>query len=580
MSNLEKTFSREQSRLGNDNELRAVTTPHSEIVRTVTQERSSRLPRIKSEADDIDAQIDFEKDEEYNADSPDSETSPTGQDGEENASHRIIIRFDDDDPEQPNNWSNKRKIYAIFVAIMMVMNSTISSSLAAGATKPISKKFGVTDETRLILPTSIFLVGYTCGPLVWGPLSESFGRKWPMIASFAMFTIFSIASAVSPNFASLVVFRWLVGVGGSCSLSVVGGICADVYHDPVSRGRSMAYFMAATTFGPIMGPPISGYISTVSWSWTFWIGAIIAGATWPLILVFPETYAPAILKQRARKLRKESGNMDIIAPIELEKTDIGHIITVVLTRPFRMILTEPLVYCTCLYLSYAYAIFYIFFQSYPIIFQGIYGFSAGESGLTFLPIGVGAVLAAGIYLAWDHILLRAQRTHKPWAQSEEMRRLPLAAIAGPWFVCSLFWMGWSSRDDIHWIVPTLAGIPFGIGYLCLFMALLNYLVDAYEIFAASAMAAASFTRSTFGAVLPFAAKPMYRKLGVPWACSLLGFLSVALCAIPFVFLKFGPQIRARSKFCQYLAQKKAEEMEEAQRRRGSKAPMEVVRESA
>lgn len=233
------------------------------------------------------------------------------------------------------------------------MNSTIASSLAAGATEPISKHFSEHNEYRLILPTSIYLVGYTCGPLIWGPLSESFGRKWPMIASFAMFTIFSIASAASPNFGALVVFRWLVGVGGSCALSVVGGICADVYHDSRSRGRSMAYFMAATTFGPVMGPLISGFISKVSWSWAFWIGAIIAGATWPLLIIFPETYAPVILKHRARKLRKETGDMSIVAPIELEKTDIGHIITVVLTRPFRMVVFEPLVLFTCLYLSYA-----------------------------------------------------------------------------------------------------------------------------------------------------------------------------------------------------------------------------------
>lgn len=79
--------------------------------------------------------------------------------------------------------------------------------------------------------------------MLWGPLSESYGRKWTMIASFAVFTVFSIASSVSPNFAALVVFRLFVGLGGSCAISVVGGICADVYHDPVARGRSMAIFM-------------------------------------------------------------------------------------------------------------------------------------------------------------------------------------------------------------------------------------------------------------------------------------------------------------------------------------------------
>ena len=61
---------------------------------------------------------------------------------------------------------------------------------------------------------------------------------------------------------------------------------------------------------------------------------------------------------------------------------------------------------------------------------------------------------------------RAQRV------SEEMRRLPFACLAGPFFMLSLFWVGWTARSSVLWIVPTLAGIPFGIGYLCLFMALL------------------------------------------------------------------------------------------------------------
>lgn len=157
-----------------------------------------------------------------------------------------------------------------------------------------------------------------------------------------------------------------------------------------------------------------------------------------------------------------------------------------------------------------------------------------------------------------------------------MRRLPLACIAGPFFVISSFWLGWTARASIHWIVPCLAGIMFGMGYLCLFMALLNYLVDAYEVFAASAMAAASLSRSSFGAVLPFAAKPMYRALGVPWASSLLGFFSVALCVIPFVFVKWGGKMREKSRFCQYLAQRKREEEEARERERAAARSREDV----
>lgn len=202
----------------------------------------------------------------------------------------------------------------------------------------------------------------------------------------------------------------------------------------------------------------------------------------------------------------------------------------------------------------------MFFQSYSIVYQGIYGFSEGEVGLTFLPIGVGAVLAAVVYLAWDGFYERSlSKIPAPaWTEIEEYVRLPLACFGGPLFAGSLFWLGWAARPDVHWIVPTLSALPFGIGFLLIFMGELNYVVDSYEIFAASAMGAASCSRSIFGVVLPFAARPMYRQLGVAWACSLLGFVSFALALIPFVFIRYGDRIRANSKFCQELRREKEE----------------------
>lgn len=89
---------------------------------------------------------------------------------------------------------------------------------------------------------------------------------------------------------------------------------------------------------------------------------------------------------------------------------------------------------------------------------------------------------------------------------------------------------------------------------------LNYITDAYEIFAASANAAASCTRSVLGCVLPFACTPMFRRLGISGACSLLGGLSCLVCIIPFIFIWKGERIRAGSRFCIALKEQK-EEME-------------------
>ena len=104
----------------------------------------------------------------------------------------------------------------------------------------------------------------------------------------------------------------------------------------------------------------------------------------------------------------------------------------------------------------------------------------------------------------------------------------------------------------------LSGIPFGIGFLLIFMALLNYLADAYEVYSASALAASTFSRSVLGAGLPFASRKMYTTLGINWASSLLGFVSLAMMIAPFTFIRYGKTIRAHSKFCQQLLRQKEE----------------------
>ncbi|KAK3678751.1 hypothetical protein LTR78_001204 [Recurvomyces mirabilis] len=541
----------------------------------------NQIPEVHDKTiDDID-KLDVEKQAEIETADNSRETSSTPSPAA--SIHRedgkTIVSFSDGDPLNPYNWSQTKKIYVVLASIFMVFNSTIGSSIASGATEETSRYFNVTNQAQLVLPVSIYLIGYVLGPLVFAPMSETYGRKIVMIGTFVVFTAFTLGCALAPSFAGLIVFRFLTGVGSSTPISVVGGIYADIYSTPRARGLVITLFMAATTWGPLIGPIASGFVSVVSWRWSYWVLLIIAGATWPFLLFMPETYGPVILERKAKKLRKETGDESIVAPSELQTRDFHELVVVVLMRPIRMFCTEAIVLTTCLYLSVIYGIFYIFFQAYPVVFGGVYGFNAGETGLTFLPIGVGSVIATGVYLAWNDYYEKALRKSPPpqWTKVEEYARLPLACFGGPLFVISLFWLGWTARADIHWIVPTLSALPFGIGFLLIFMGELNYVVDAYEVFAASAMGAASSSRSIFGVVLPFAAKPMYERLGIAWACTLLAFLSMIMAAVPFIFIKYGGQIRANSKFCQELKQKKeAKELKdrEVRERRVSRQQLE------
>ncbi len=359
---------------------------------------------------------------------------------------------------------------------MSVINSSLSSSIPSGAADEIGKHFNITSDLQLVLPISTYLIGYMVGPTLCGPLSENYGRAIVFLGSFLVYTIFTMGTALAPNWPAFLIFRWICGVMGSAPMAVGPGMIADILGEPRKRGVVLAVYMGAVTLGPVLGPLISGFSAPVSWRWPFWISLIFAGVTMPLIVAIPESYAPILLARRAAKLRKETGNQNFVARSDLESKSMSYVISTVMTRPFRMLIHESIVLFTCLYLSVAYAIFYLYFEAYPIIFQGtnsIYHFNAGETGLAFLPIGIGAIICSIIFVYYDSYLARAQARKAPWSQIEEYRRLPLACFGGPLYVVSLLWIGWSAYANVHWIVPILSGITFGMGFLLIFMAMLN-----------------------------------------------------------------------------------------------------------
>jgi DHA1 family multidrug resistance protein-like MFS transporter len=97
-------------------------------------------------------------------------------------------------------------------------------------------------------------------------------------------------------------------------------------------------------------------------------------------------------------------------------------------------------------------------------------------------------------------------------------------------------------------VPTLSGLLTGFGLLSIFLQSLNYLVDAYLMFAASAIAANTFLRSLAGAGFPLFSQYMFKALGVEWAGTLLGCVALCLVPIPICFYIYGEKIRRKSAF--------------------------------
>lgn len=113
----------------------------------------------------------------------------------------------------------------------------------------------------------------------------------------------------------------------------------------------------------------------------------------------------------------------------------------------------------------------------------------------------------------------------------------------------MFWFGWTANFDyVHWIVPTLAGGFAAAAMLTIFVSFLNYLVDTYLMFAASAIAANTVARSAAGSAAPLFTDQMFKALGVGGGSSLIGGVAVLLAFIPILFFKYGEGIRIKSRF--------------------------------
>ncbi|KAH9920854.1 MFS general substrate transporter [Epithele typhae] len=452
-------------------------------------------------------------------------------------------------PDNPKTWSKGYRWYITTLAAVLLLNATFASSAPSGVIPDLIEYFSFSRAVGT-LTIAIFVAGYCVGPLAWGPLSESYGRKPVFVFTFIVYTGFQIGCALSRNTASILIFRFLGGVFAASPLANSGAVIADIW-DPAVRGEAMAIFTLAPFAGPTFGPIVSGFMANagVSWRWVFWVLAMFTGTCLALVIfTLPETYVPILLVKRAQRLRKETGDNRYWAPLEREDKSIGERIKHVFARPFVVLVHEPMLIAITLYMSFMYGCLYLLFEAYPIVFTQGHNLNQGMSGLMFLPIFIGGITGVIIYLFFFNPRYeRAIAAFAPYPVPPEYR-MEVCMLAAPIFAGSFFWFGWTSYPSISLWAPMLSGIPLGVGVIFLFLGLFNYTIDAYLFVAASALSAITVVRSLFGAGFPLFATQMYVALNPRWASTLLGCIATLLGPIPFILRYYGHHLRRRSKY--------------------------------
>ncbi len=306
---------------------------------------------------------------------------------------------------------------------------------------------------------------------IFSPLSEipRIGRNIPYIISFGLFVILCVPTALSNSYASLLVLRFLTGFMGSPCLATGGASMGDIY-GLLKLPYALTAWVAAAFCAPAVGPLLSGFSVVVKgWRWAFW--EVLWGAAPIFLIMFicmPETSASNILLRRAERLRKLTGNPNMKSQGEIDQgqTSFAKVVAESMWRPIEIFLKDPAVTFTNIYTSLIYGelrplfstarhltragIYYSFFEAFPLVYIGVYGFNIGELSIVYLCIVVGCVIGICIYVPYVYFYLEPD-IKKNGLRAQESRLVP-ALFATTLLPAGMFWFGWTSGGDIHWIV--------------------------------------------------------------------------------------------------------------------------------
>jgi hypothetical protein len=288
---------------------------------------------------------------------------------------------------------------------------------------------------------------------------------------------------------------------------------------------------------------------TLSRRWIFYISTMVAIISVGALLATKESRATTLLQRRLKAVSNETGNDALHIENPDHVPDLQFFVRVILLRPLRLLMTEPIVFLVSAISGTAFALIYLFTEALGIIY-GYYGFSDDQASLAFTPIGIGFLCSIFTRIYDHHVAARFAKRNRIMLPEDKLTGF---AIAAPAFAIGLWWFAWSIPPmvSVPWIVSMLVLVPVGFATNEFDCVLVGYLTDSYTTYASSAFASLSMLRSLLSAGFPLFAHSMYTNIAPNYAMMVLASFAAAVCVSPFVLIKYGERIRESSKFARY-----------------------------
>ena len=478
----------------------------------------------------------------------------------------------------PFDWSLNRKRLVTYLACLVNIIAAWASGAYASPEAQLTQKWHV---SHVVYNTgiTIFTAGFGIAPMILAPLSEINGRRPVFIASGLLFVICSLTCGLTDSFAGMLLSRFFLGIGGSSFSTMSGGILADIWKTD-ERNTAMTLFAGATLLGTGMGPLVSGIVAEkLLWRWVFYIQVFTSGFVIALIIfLFRETRGSIVLSSKAKALNKfydaleSAGAIGVVYPPDLplsssedkpsttlsapiplrirykvladeQRSSLLTLLSLSIYRPFHLLVTEPVVFFFSLWISFAWAVLYLQFSSIPLVFSTNHNFTLAQTGYVFTAMCVGGILSAVLGITQDKWAVK----HYPHKFQNPEGRLLFTCLESAFVPIGLFFFGWTCQPSMPWILPTIAVAVSTIGICSVFLAVFNYSADVYHTYASSALAASGLCRNLLAGSFPLVTHALFNNLGFQEASSLLGAIGAVLTLVPWVLVKWGPEIRRRSR---------------------------------
>lgn len=177
------------------------------------------------------------------------------------------------------------------------------------------------------------------------------------------------------------------------------------------------------------------------WQWTFTVMCLF-GAVMLIIntIIVPETYSPVLLKHRAQQLNKQSNNnihYTTIVEKQNGKIKLVELYRTSLTRPFTLLLFEPIVNLLAIWIAIVYGTLYLAFEAYPSVFEIARGWNAGQTGLTFIAVGVGMAIGVLLNALYYNPKYIRECENSPNGKAQPEARLPMVWIINLYNIISI-----------------------------------------------------------------------------------------------------------------------------------------------